>query len=70
VKWAVRPTPSALDGPPGPWLPGSGRAQAGSTAPPPRRDCEPEGQTWHRCDEHVQYTSARARRYPDRASPW
>jgi predicted nucleic acid-binding protein len=28
-----------------------GRAHAGSTAPPPRRDCEPKGQTWDQCQE-------------------
>src|SRR5215471_7681999 len=70
VKWAIRPTRSALDGAARPLLLGSSPAQTGFTAPPPGRDCEPMGQTWDGCEEHVQSTSARAKRHPDRAGPW
>jgi len=48
-EWAVRPAPGALDGATRPLPPGSGPAQAGSTAPPPVRYCEPKGQTWDGC---------------------
>jgi hypothetical protein len=56
---AVRPLP-----------PGSGRAHAGSTAPPPGGTAKPQGQTWNRCEEHAQRTSAQIKCHPDSTSRW
>jgi predicted ATPase/class 3 adenylate cyclase len=51
-----------------PLLLSSSRVQVGSTARPPGRGCEPKGQTWDRCEEHAQCTSAQVRCRADSGS--